>query len=232
MKGEHLSSKPHNSIEPIIIPPKNKFLNKFLSSTEYRTDGEVGYTSVGTRENTSTKKIEIIHRFDMLVCEKRYEDDRQFYLTNPKVMASYAAIDIDLCSQGNKENSFEGNYEALRGLIKIVQTNIIPGRDIDNAVPDYMSKEFIALIKATGRNSGKERPLKVAQCFSTREWDDSFRQLTSSDIMLELRLLYMELRDFESLPEERLKTLGSFCVDFSKELAMVEESHKRYAAVA
>ena len=88
----------------------------------------------------------------------------------------------------------------------------------------------MALIKATGRNSGKERPLKVTQCFSTRIWDDSFRQLTHSDIMLELRLLYMELRDFESLPQDRLKTLGDFCVDFSKELAMVEESPKRYVA--
>ena len=226
MKEKYPSVILRNSIESI------PFSSKHFPKSEYRSDGEVGYTTTRKRVNLSTKKKEIIHDFDMSVCEKRYEDDRRFYLTDPKVMASYAAIDIDLCSQGKKEDSFEGNYEALRGLIKIVQTNIIPGRDIDNAVPDYMSKEFIALIKATGRNSGKERPLKVAQCLSTREWDDSFRQLTSSDIMLELRLLYMELRDFESLPEERLKTLGSFCVDFSKELAMVEESHKRYAAVA
>ncbi len=224
MKGSYSPVRLKNSIQSIPIPSEH------FPDLEYRTDGEVGYTAVGKRVNPSTKKKEIIHDFDMSVCEKRYKDDRQFYLNDPKIMASYAAMDIGDCSRGMKDNSFEGNYEALRALIKIVQTNIIPGSDIDNAVPDYFSKEFMALIKATGRNSGKERPLKVTQCFSTRIWDDSFRQLTHSDIMLELRLLYMELRDFESLPKERLKTLGGFCVDFSKELAMVEESPKRYAA--
>ncbi len=224
MKGNYSHVRLRNSIESI------PFSSEHFPKSEYRTDGEVGYTASGKWVSPYTKKEEILHRFDKSICEKRYKDDRRFYLTDLKTMASFSAIDIDLCSKGNKEDSFEGNYEALRNLIKIVQTNIIPGDDIDNVFPDYMSNEFMALIKATVRNSEKERSSKIRQCLSTREWDDSFRQLTHSDIMLELRLLYMELRDFESLPKERLKTLGGFCVDFSKELAMVEESPKRYAA--
>ncbi len=225
MKEKYPSVILRNSIESI------PFSSKHFPKSEYRTDGEVGYTTTRKRVNLSTKKKEIIHDFDMSVCEKRYEDDRRFYLTDPKVMASYAAIDIDLCSQGKKEDSFEGNYEALRGLTRIIQTNIIPGKDIDNAVPDYFSKEFRAFIRAIGTNSEKERPLKIAQFISGEiSWDDSLSQITHSDVMLELRLLYMELRDFESLSKERLKTLIGFCVDLSGELAMIEEPLKRYVA--
>ena len=223
MKRRYSPATPINSIKSV------KYSDEGFEY-EFRTDGEVGYTVWGENIRPLTKEKKRNHHFDRSPCEEHYEDDRRFWLTDLKTAASFAAIDIHLFSEGRKEESFGGDYVALRNIIKIIQTNIIPGKDIDNTTPDYMSKEFKALIIVAGRNSEKERPLKVARWLSERQWDDCFSQITNSDAMLELRLLYMELRDFESLPKERLETLMDFCVDFSNELDGVRAFEKRYVA--
>src|SRR3989344_3623481 len=98
MKRKYSPATPINSIQSIKYSHEGR-------KYEFRTDGEVGYTVWGENTHPLTKEKKRNHHFDRSICEKRYEDDRRFYLTDLKTMASFAAIDIHLCSEGRKKES-------------------------------------------------------------------------------------------------------------------------------